>query len=101
MIPCWEIDQSGNIVEHYLMDNEEIQEARDEGKFIITKSWDNPFFKPKYDFTLDDWVEGLTQEEIDELKNNQPPPELTLEDLKRENEINALAIMELAEMLLG
>lgn len=67
------------------------------------------FYHPKWDG--ENWVEGLTQEEIDEL-NNQPqePTEnemimLAIAGLDTQREIDKteteLAIAELAETLLG
>lgn len=41
-----------------------------------------PVYPPKPDVTL--WVEGLTQEEIDAIRN-QPPPANPLEQLQAEN----------------
>lgn len=36
--------------------------------------------RPKWDFTKEDWSEGVTQEELDEMANNQGKPE-SLEDI--------------------
>jgi YHS domain-containing protein len=53
----FEVDSDGTFIESYLWSEEEIQSAKDEGRHIIEKIW-KPFYKPKYDFELDDWVEG-------------------------------------------
>lgn len=65
---------------------------------------DRKFFDPKWDFELEDWVEGLPPEEViareEELQNQTQDP-LTFQKLNEENEMNALAIMELAQISLG
>ncbi|MFS0864137.1 hypothetical protein [Fredinandcohnia sp. 179-A 10B2 NHS] len=53
-------------------------------------------YRPKWNGIQ--WLEGLTLEEIQAFRQEHPPLE---EPLKKENEMNALAIMELAEIVLG
>jgi hypothetical protein len=50
-------------------------------------------------FTGSGWISTLTQDEIDILKSKSVPSEV--EQLKEESQMNALAIMDLAEMVLG
>ncbi|MEH7223847.1 hypothetical protein V7112_08500 [Bacillus sp. JJ1566] len=63
------------------------------------------FYKPRWNG--DKWVESLSVEEINEIINApQPKSEIDVlreenEKLKAESEMNALAIMELAEIVLG
>lgn len=78
---------------------------------IITKPWKEGIFTPKFDFQNGEWVEGLSTEEITLQKEkalNDAKPVPTIEKLQIENEklrseseMNALAIMELAEIILG
>lgn len=68
-----EVDEHGDIIEYYLMNDEEIKNARNEGRYIITKTFEG-LYQPKYDFEQEKWIEGATQEEIDNIKNQQPEP---------------------------
>lgn len=90
------VDENGFYVEPVLIqDDAEIPADCVETPFI------DGMYKPKW--TGEEWIEGATQEEIDSIKANQPEPqpEPTLEELKDETEITALAVMELAELILG
>lgn len=83
----FEVDNNGNIVKVVLLDtNQEIPPNHLEG-------WGQgkTFYKPIYDFELGDWVESLTQEEIDEI-NNQPKELTETEKLKEELELAQDAI---------
>lgn len=52
-------------------------------------------------FTGEGWETTLTQEEIDEIIRNQPKPPPTSGELQQENELNAMAIMDLAGFTIG
>jgi hypothetical protein len=98
---CFEVDENGRIIEVYFYTFEEIEDEISKGKRIIEFGWTDIIYTPKFDFGANKWVEGLTQEEIDTIQQNQPPPGPTLSELKEENRLNALAIMELTELFLG
>lgn len=53
-------------------------------------------YLPKWDFELETWVEGATQEYIDSLKSQAEPQEPSLEE-----RIQALEAMELERILGG
>lgn len=53
-------------------------------------------YLPKWDFELEEWVEGATQEYIDSLKAQPEPQEPSLEE-----RIQALEVMELERILGG
>jgi hypothetical protein len=89
------VDENGFYLEPvFFNDEDEIPEC-----FVEPYEPNEVFYKPRWDG--EKWVESLSQEEIDDLKNSQPQPQLTLEKLKEENELNAMAIMELTQLLLG
>lgn len=86
------VDDGGTIIEYYSFDDESLVP---DNHF---KLWvDRIFYQPKWDFSRNDWVETLSQEEIEKYKAEvekqkaQPSTE----------EMNSMAIMELAEMILG
>lgn len=87
------IDKNGFFIEQV-----ELKEDEPLLEFIVLKGWEGKMlFKPKFDSDLDDWVEGLPDEEVSKLQailqeqQNQISPE----------DMNAMAIMELTEMILG
>lgn len=113
--PYWEVDEQGGIIEHYQMTDEEVEKAEDEGRIFVGYEWVNGLFSPKADFEMKTWVEGATEEEIQEVLNPSIPKEPSeldklkeenarlkedLEAVKQESQMNALAIFDLAEMLL-
>lgn len=61
-------------------------------ELIITKGWDKRLFMPKFDFKLGEWVEGLTESEVEEKENEI----LNQQNRPSESNMNALAILELA-----
>jgi hypothetical protein len=73
MIPVWEVDANGDIMEHYLWTQEEIDSARAEGRHIVDFPWGNSnLYKPKFDLINNFWYEGMTEDEIVEtLKPNK------------------------------
>jgi hypothetical protein len=66
--PCWEIDAIGNIIEHYLFTDKEIEVARNEGRKIVDFPWTDILFTPKFDINTNAWVDGKSQKEIDLIK---------------------------------
>lgn len=101
----FKIDENGNILDVTLLDeSQEIPENH-----VLGWGQDRSFYKAIYNFDADDWIEGLTQEEIDEINNK--PKELTeTEKLKlslaetyeksvTDNIENKLAIADLIETL--
>lgn len=100
------VDDDGHIVERY-PSNIKLDV---DPKYIITKKWEDVIFRPRFDWDLNDWVEGLTPAEVVVRKEkalNQaqvPTLESLIEEnknLKEESKMNAIAIMELAQMVLG
>ena len=63
-IEVFEVDDNGKIIENYLWDAYEINDAIDEGKNIIQHGWQDRLFEPRYDFEQEKWVEGLSEEEV-------------------------------------
>lgn len=66
----FEVDNNGNIIGNVLLDeNGEIPKNH-------FKGWgqDVVFYKPIYDFSLNKWVENLSQEEIDAINNHPKIP---------------------------
>lgn len=102
-IEVFEVDNNGSIVENYLYDAHEINEAIDDNRTIIQSGWDKRLFEPKWDFESKEWIEGLSEEEVaheeEEINNNEnKPTELDL--IKQENEMFAMAIMELTSYIM-
>ncbi|MED2040437.1 hypothetical protein P4V58_25445 [Bacillus wiedmannii] len=62
--PCWEIDQEGYVIEHYLMSDKQIGMALSEGRRIITFCWKKSFYKPRFEDSLNEWVEGVDVDSI-------------------------------------
>lgn len=96
MKPCWEVDSSGKIIEHYLYTDEEITKLKDSGQIIIDFPWEEGTYKPKFDFKSNKWVPGLSDEEIEAIQN-QPQPKTEIELLQEENLELKLALAEIAE----
>ncbi|MEC4620945.1 hypothetical protein VST04_22895 [Bacillus paranthracis] len=63
-LPCWEVNEEGYVIEHYLMSEEKIEEALSEGRRILKFCWKESFYKPRFDETLNDWVEGADMEVV-------------------------------------
>lgn len=83
------IDNSGLFIEDVLLyDNDFIPD-----NCIITPCPDG-FYRPKWDGKQ--WIEDLTQDEIDEIKSSIPIPPPTLEDLASGLTEAMRAIMELS-----
>ncbi|WBX80115.1 hypothetical protein PD280_21350 [Virgibacillus salarius] len=93
-----EVNESGEIIDHLLMTNEEIETAGSNGRFIITHGWEERrLFLPIFNFEISDWEEGLSPEEValkeEEIQQNKSHPS--------KEDMNAIATMELAEMVVG
>lgn len=98
-IEVFEVDEQGSIIDNYLYDAYEINEAIDEGRLIIQQAWVDRLFIPKWDFESETWVEGLSKDEVDSreqeiLEHQDKPSEIDL--IKQENEMLAMAVMELS-----
>lgn len=90
----YRVDESGKPTE-ILVDNEQ------EDPSVIT-GWgpETSLFDPIYDFVSKTWREGMSAEETESILN-RPRESTEIEELNVENRMNAMAIMELAEILLG
>ena len=80
------IDDNGYFIEDAFV--EEITE------FTIETPCSQGLYKPKWNGN--EWVEGLTQDEIDNIKSNPPIASLTLEELAENVNAALLAVMELS-----
>lgn len=80
------IDENGYFIEDAFV--EEITE------FTIETPCLQGLYKPKWNGT--NWIEGLTQAEIDNIKSNPSIPSLTLEELAENVNAALLAVMELS-----
>jgi hypothetical protein len=98
--PCWEIDENGEIIEHYLFSDKELEEAKAQGKVIIDFPWSDPYYRPKFDQVSKNWVEGLSQAEIEAIQN-QVAPKSELEQLKEDNAELNLQLIDLWETLIN
>ena len=103
-IEVFEVDKQGNLLESYIWDAYEIDNAIAEGKIIIQHGWGGSMYEPTWDFKKQEWVHGISEEEIqrreqDRLNQDNQPSEL--EVAKKENEMLAMAVMELSSFLLG
>lgn len=88
----FEVDQEGMIIEYLLMNDEEIEQARKNGRLIIEQGWNQTFFEPKWDFVKEEWVEGLTDEEVQQRED---------EIIKQENQPSKIERLETALMELA
>lgn len=94
-IEVYEVDERGKIIENYMWDEEEINDAIRQGRNIITTLWQDRLFTPSWDFSQGKWIEGLSESEVNarlqeiEEQNNK----LSAEDL------NTLALFELAQQI--
>jgi hypothetical protein len=98
-----EVNDQGEIMEYYTMSDEEINEALGEGRNIISEPWQEPFFEPKYDFELNAWVEGLTPEEVEQIRDelNEPKPPTEIEKLRLEVAESNTELFEMMLMMNG
>ena len=81
----FELNEDGTIKETLLMSDEEIKESN---KIIVTESWQDGLFEPKWDFEQEKWIEGLSNEEVEqrlkeiELQRNKPSEQERIEALE-------------------
>lgn len=82
------IDKNGVFMEDVLQDVgfEGVLHLEEEDAYIVSAPVPSGLYKPKWNFDTEEWTEGLTQAEIDEL--NKPQPDNSLE--KRINDLEAL-----------
>ncbi|NEX77369.1 hypothetical protein G4Z05_00430 [Bacillus thermocopriae] len=71
MIQVWEVDSDGNIVEHYLMTQKQIDVARKEGKILIEFPWGEGFYSPKFDLENNKWIESDLESVLNQLKQEK------------------------------
>lgn len=88
------IDENGFFIEQV-----ELKEDEPLSEFIVLKGWEGKIlFKPKFDIELDDWIEGLPEEEVSKLQailQEQHPDELEI--LKQENTLLKAQIQAAAD----
>ena len=91
----YEIDSNGFITENYVGEFDEVGNLINPIGNFITTDLPQPllFYKPKWNGTQ--WVEGATQEEIDELTKIEPSPPTETEMLKRRLEGVESALVDL------
>lgn len=103
----YEVDTQGFIAEVYLgkFEGEELVAYMNEsGEFVeVDKDFVTvdhpPFYKSKW--TGAGWIEGATQEEIDEITKVDPQPPTETELLKAELAKTNETLLEMMELLLG
>lgn len=88
MIQVWLIDENN----FYTGKCDFVEEPKENE---ITKPYEVGYVKGKWDFELQDWIEGATAEEIQEWKDNKIDicPEKTTEE-KVEDLINQVTVMD-------
>lgn len=62
----FELNEDGTIKEVLLMSDEEIENT---DKIVVTESWQDGLFEPRWDFEQEKWVEGLTEDEVQQRLN--------------------------------
>lgn len=83
----WEVEEDGTPKELYLLDDE-----KDSIPANYFPSWGQEvFYKPKIDSSLGKWIETITQEEIEEIKN-RPLPKSDMEILQERQALTEAAI---------
>ncbi|WP_181218883.1 hypothetical protein [Bacillus subtilis] len=77
----YEVDENGYIIKGYEPDAKDIPDG-------VVDAWEGSgFFKPRYNREQGQWVEGATQEEIDEILKGTNPidePVSEVEQLKEQ-----------------
>ena len=91
-IEVYEVSDDGSIIENYLWDAYEINEAISEGRHIIQFGWQGSLYEPKWDFEKQEWIHGISEEEIEQRELDAAEQQEKL----READMQALAILELA-----
>ena len=94
MKQVYELNQDGTLKDIFLMSDEEIENT---DKIIVTESWQDGLFEPRYDFKQEKWVEGLSDEEVQQREQER----LEQENKPSETDVLAMAVMDLAELVLN
>lgn len=113
MIQVIKVDRNGNIAGSQL-EKDDFQETE-----FLKRGWEGYFFKPKYDFSKEKWVESATNEELEnanaevesssqllaqsvsDLEINDIEKEVKISDLGKQNEELGQQISDLEIMFLG
>lgn len=95
--PIYEIDENGFVVEIYVANFDEDGNPVEElaGEMILVLQPDG-LYHPKW--TGEEWVEGATQDEIEEMTKPEPQPPSIIDKLRMEQ---AQANAELIELIFG
>jgi len=88
----FEVDVNGTIIDSYLWDENQINDATKEGRHIIQTKWEGSLHNPIWDFGNQEWVHGLSEEEIRQREQEAEEQQSKLSDAY----MQALAILELA-----
>lgn len=81
----FELNDDGSIKEIWLMSDEEIEKS---DKTLVIEGWQERLFEPRWDFEQEKWVEGLSDEEVEqtlkeiELQQNKPNEQERIEALE-------------------
>lgn len=90
------VDENGFIVDSVTFEEGE--------EFEIQPNWISElvpnFYKPKWDFEQEKWIEGATQEEIDKIKNQQPEPN-EVEKIKQHLINTENALLSIMDTMIG
>jgi hypothetical protein len=81
---CFEVNSEGKIIECFSYSDKEIEAAEEEGRLIVDFVWESSLYKPKFDFELNQWIESMTQEEIELMKQEAEKTQIESEVLKEE-----------------
>lgn len=92
MTEVYEVDDKGVIIDSYLWDAYQINDATKEGRHIIQTKWEGSLHNPIWDFGNKEWVHGLSEEEIRQREQEAEEQQSKLS----EADMQALAILELA-----
>lgn len=97
---AYEVDYDGFVIEIYTAIIDEEYNILEEGKkHLIVIPPSRRFYKMKW--TGSEWIEGATQEEIDEINKVEPQPPTEMELLKEQVQTQNEAIAELTLLLYG
>lgn len=93
MIQVIKVDRNGNIAGSQL-EKDDFQETE-----FLKRGWEGYFFKPKYDFSKEKWVESATNEELEnanaEVESSsqllaQSVSDLEISDIEKDIKLNTL-----------
>lgn len=100
--PFYKIDANGFLIDSIGVEISEDNPDPDPPDGFIHIPPPPNYYKPRWDG--ESWVEGATSEEIDEIERRRRRGkglQQQLHELKEENELNAMAIMDLAGFTIG